>query len=165
MSLALISALVAIAAVVLAGICLGQVVRLRRRMAQVTPDTENLISRLKARPAPEALHEMFVHLENFARRLGQLETEAIRLHTSYATTVQKIGLVRFNSDESIRGDLSFALALLDASDSGVIIASLHSLEGCRVFVRAIDKGRTQHDLLPEEQLALARARGVAKEKS
>ena len=165
MNLAQISLVVAILAAVLAGVGLWYATRLRRRMAAVAPDIQDLVGRLKARPAPEALHEIFVHLENFSRRLSQLETQAIHLHTSYATTVQKIGLVRFNSDESIRGDLSFALALLDATDCGVIIASLYSLEGCRIFVREVDKGRTQRELLPEEQLALARARGVAEEKS
>ena len=163
MNLMQVSLLLGILAVVLAAICLWHVTGLRRRLAQVTPDTQHLVRRLKARPDPEALHEIFAHLENLSRRLGQLETEAARLQTSYATTVQKVGLVRFNSDENIRGNLSFALALLDGKDSGVLMASLYSLEGCRIFVRQIDRGQTQHELLPEEQLALARARGLAKE--
>ncbi|MCK4323819.1 MAG: DUF4446 family protein, partial [Armatimonadetes bacterium] len=49
------------------------------------------------------------------------------------------------------------VALLDGSDSGVIITSLYSPEGCRTFLRPIREGKTGHELLPEEQLALARA--------
>ena len=92
-----------------------------------------------------------------------MEDASALLNSRLPTTVQKVGLVRFNADESIRGDLSFALALLDGSESGFILASLYSLDGCRIFMREIQAGKTQHDLLPEEQLALARARGLAKE--
>jgi len=161
MNLTQISILVACLGLLLAGVCLLYLWRLRRRLAQITPDTQALAQQLKDRPIPEALNQIFAHLEDFSRRLNRLGEETAQLHANYAATVQKIGLVRFNTDESIRGDLSFALALLDASDSGVIVTSLHSLEGCRVFLRAINQGQTQHELLPEEQLALARARGLA----
>ncbi len=161
MDLAQISILLGILGVVLASVCLLYLVQLRRRVDQITPDTAALARRLKDRPVPEALNEVFAHLEDFSHRLNRLETQATQLNTNYTTTVQKIGLVRFNTAESVRGDLSFALALLDGRESGVVVTSLYSLEGCRVFLRPVKQGQTPRELLPEEQLALARARGVA----
>ena len=163
MNLAQISLIVAILGVILSGVCLIYLRRLRRRVAKITPDTQALAQRLKARPVSEALDEIFAHLENFSHRMTRLEAETAQVQHDYAATVQQVGLVRFNVDESIHGDLSFALALLDRDASGIIITSLHNLEGCRVFVRAIQQGRSQHELLPEEELALARAQGLADE--
>ncbi len=165
MSLAQISLIVAILAVVLSAGALIYLGRLRRRVATITPDTQALARRLKGRSMPEAFNEILAHLQTFSERMNRLETEAAQLHHSYTATVQQVGLVRFNIDENIRGDLSFALALLDAKESGVILTSLYNLEGCRVFVRAIQQGHSEHDLLPEEELALARARGLADEQS
>ena len=163
MSLAVVGIIVSGLAVVLASICLFYTWRLQQRGRQTTPDTEELVRQLQGHPVPEALEQILAHVQDLSRRLGELEDASVRLHTRLRTTVQKVGLVRFNVDESIRGDLSFALALLDAGESGFILTSLCSLEGCRIFIREMQAGETQHDLLPEEQLALARACGLGEE--
>ncbi|MCH7906399.1 MAG: DUF4446 family protein, partial [Chloroflexi bacterium] len=133
--------------------------RLNQRVSEITPDTRRLATAMRGKPVPDAIGEILAHTETIARRLTHVEQETQRLADCYAGTVQKVGLARFNLDEEVRGDLSFALALLDATDSGVIITSLYSLEACRIFLRPIREGKTDHDLLPEEQLALARAQG------
>ena len=142
--------LVAIAALLVAW-------RLRQRQAEITPDTRRLAARMQGKPVPDALGEVIAHLEDLSRRLTTVEQQAQQLAEGYSSTVQKVGLTRFDRDEQVRGNLSFALALLDGSDSGVIITSLYSPEGCRTFLRPVHEGKTGHELLPEEQLALARA--------
>ncbi len=163
MSLAVVGIIVSGLAVVLASICLFYTWRLQQRMQPTVPDTEELVRQLEGQPVPEALQQILAHLQKLSRRLSEVENASALLNSQLPTTVQKVGLVRFNADESIRGDLSFALALLDGSESGFILASLYSLDGCRIFMREIQAGKAQHDLLPEEQLALARARGLTKE--
>ena len=113
MNLAQISLIVAILGVILSGLCVIYLRRLRRRVAKITPDTQALIQHLKARPVSKALNELFAHLESFSHRMTRLEAETAQLQRNYAATVQRVGLVRFNVDESIHGDLSFALALLE----------------------------------------------------
>jgi len=147
-----IALLVAIAALLVAW-------RLRQRQAEITPDTRRLAAQMRGKPVPDALGEVIAHLEDISRRLAVVEQQAQQLTSSYVGTVQKVGLTRFDRDEQVRGNLSFALALLDGSDSGVIITSLYSPEGCRTFLRPVREGKTSHELLPEEKLALARAQG------
>jgi len=133
--------------------------RLRQRQAEITPDTRRLAVQMRGKPVPNALGEVIAHLEDLSRRLIVVEQQAERLSNDYAKTVQKVGLTRFDRDEQVRGNLSFALALLDSTDSGVIITSLYSPEGCRTFLRPIQRGRTDHELLPEEKQALKQAQG------
>ena len=136
--------------------------RLSQRQAEITPDTRRLAAAMAGKPVPDALGEVIAHLESTSRRLTDLEQQTAELASGYVRSVQKVGLARFDRDEEVRGSLSFALALLDASDNGVIITSLYGLEGCRVFVRSVSEGKTAHELLPEEELALARAQGLVK---
>ncbi len=137
--------------------------RLSRRQAEITPDTRRLAAQMHGKPVPDALGEVIAHVEGVSRRLAVVEQQAAGLTSGYGCTVQKVGLARFDRDADVRGNLSFALTLLDGSDTGVIITSLYSLEGCRIFVRPLREGKTDHELLPEEQLALARAQGLAED--
>jgi len=134
--------------------------RLRQRQAEITPDTRRLAAQMKGKPVPDALGEVIAHLEDISRRLTTIEQQVEQLTAAYGSTVQKVGLTRFDRDQQVRGNLSFALALLDGTDSGVIITSLYSPEGCRTFLRPIHKGKTGHELLPEEKSALAHALGT-----
>jgi hypothetical protein len=74
---------------------------------------------------------------------------------------QRIGLVRFNPFEDTGSNQSFALALLDADDDGVIVSSLHARGGTRIYAKAIAAGRPEATLSDEESEALELARGAA----
>ena len=74
---------------------------------------------------------------------------------------QRIGLVRFNPFEDTGSNQSFALALLDADDDGVVVSSLHARGGTRIYAKAVAAGRPEAALSDEEAQALALARGAA----
>lgn len=65
--------------------------------------------------------------------------------------LHKTGLVRFNPFRDIGGDQSFSLALLDKDNNGVIISSLYSREGVRVYSKAIKSGESMKYPLTEEE--------------
>ena len=88
---------------------------------------------------------------DLARRTGQLEIEGQR-------AFQRIGLVRFNPFEDTGGNQSFALALLDAEDDGLVISSLHSRGNTRIYAKAVSAGRPEAALSDEEAEALELAR-------
>lgn len=79
--------------------------------------------------------------------------------------VQHVGVVRFNPFDDAGGDQSFALAFLDARDTGVVLSSLYSREGTRLYAKPIVKGKSKYRLTEEENEALANALGVTEEKA
>ena len=66
-------------------------------------------------------------------------------------------MVRFNPFEDTGGNQSFALALLDATSSGLIVSSLHSRTGTRIYAKGVSAGRADGAVSEEEQEALRQA--------
>lgn len=89
-----------------------------------------------------------------ARRLGELEGLHARLSERSATSIQHIGLVRFNPFEDTGSDQSFAIALLDDRRDGIVISSLHGRSNTRVFAKPVEGGQSSHALSDEETQAI-----------
>lgn len=71
--------------------------------------------------------------------------------------IQKVGVVRFNAFEDTGSDLSFALALLDQQDNGVVLSSIYGRNENRVYAKPIAKGQSSYFLTEEEKAALQQA--------
>jgi hypothetical protein len=72
---------------------------------------------------------------------------------------QKYGVVKYNSFKGMGGNLSFALAMLDYTNSGFVINSVHSREGCYLYLKEVERGTTEVVLGDEEKEALEQALG------
>jgi hypothetical protein len=92
-----------------------------------------------------------------AVEIGKIKKYLVEFEEHSLSHVQKIGHVRFNPFEEVGGDHSFAVAILDGLDSGLIITGLHTRERTRVYVKNISKGKAKIDLSKEEKKALSQA--------
>ena len=77
---------------------------------------------------------------------------------------QKIGIVKYNAFKGMGGNLSFALALLDYTNTGFVLNSVHSWEGCYLYLKDVERGETEVLLGAEEQEALEQALGYRERK-
>ncbi len=128
-----------------------------RRMATPTPAMRRLQERLAGPEGEQLLAELQSQVLSHAQRLRDVESRTDQVGNQLRGAVQKVGLERFNAQEGLGGNLSFALVLLDARNHGVCLTSIYSLEASRIFLRGIIAGETDHPLLPEEQVALEQA--------
>ena len=78
---------------------------------------------------------------------------------SVRASYQKFGMVKYNAFKGMGGNLSFAFALLDYTNTGFIMNSVHSREGCYLYLKAVDRGQTEILLGNEEKEALEQALG------
>ena len=81
------------------------------------------------------------------------------LSRSVNGSYQKFGMVKYNAFKGMGGNLSFALALLDLNNTGFILNSVHSREGCYLYIKSVEKGETDIGLGNEEKEALEQALG------
>ena len=73
---------------------------------------------------------------------------------------QKIGIVRYNAFQTMGGNLSYSLSLLDENNDGFILNTIHSTEGCYSYTKDIVNGNCDITLSPEEQKAIDMAMGI-----
>ena len=104
-------------------------------------------------------------LETHLGRVVEVQAEVVelgrrtdRLEVDGRRAFQRIGLVRFNPFEDTGGNQSFALALLDAEEDGIVISSLHARGATRIYAKAVAAGRPEAALSDEETEALGLAR-------
>jgi hypothetical protein len=111
-----------------------------------------------ARAGEEGLDEVLDRLLRDAERSGQRIDALTALHKDLDAVlrraVQRVGVVRFNPFHDAGGDQSFAIALLDAEGSGLVVSSLHGRTETRVFAKPVAGGRSRHTLSNEEQEAI-----------
>lgn len=98
-------------------------------------------------------------------RLGELSDkikilliEQKKLAAVQKLTVQKVGVVRFNAFADAGGNNSFAIALLDGENSGLVISSLYGRDYQRVYVKTIQSGGAALPLTGEEKQAILECR-------
>lgn len=111
----------------------------------------------------ESMEEMIVHQMNEIIELksqDRANKDSIRIaNKNSRASFQKIGVVKYNAFKGMGGNLSFALALLDYTNSGFVINSVHSREGCYLYLKEVDRGQTDVLLGNEEKVALEQALG------
>ena len=84
------------------------------------------------------------------------------LNRNFRASFQKYGIVKSNAFKGMGGNLSFALAVLDYTNSGFVMNCVHSREGCYLYIKEVDMGQTDIVLGNEEQEALEQALGDVK---
>jgi hypothetical protein len=79
---------------------------------------------------------------------GAAETEGALRHTA---------LLRYDAFPGMSGRLSFSLALLDETGTGVAISALAGHDDTRVYAKGVTAGRGENELTPEEAQAVTAA--------
>ena len=102
-------------------------------------------------------------VETFAAEVQAATQRTQALEQEARKAVQRVGLVRFNPFEDTGSNQSFALALLDADEDGVVLSSLHSRQATRLYAKPIAGGRSDAALSAEETEALRLARSQQRE--
>lgn len=123
------------------------------------------LSRLKKKKGPQIKGDPEV-LEEIIAKQGQtikeLDKDILELfnisnqiNEMAFRGLHKVGVVRFNPFKEVGGDQSFAIALLNGKNSGIVISSLFTREGTRIYSKSILSGKSEkHPLTEEEEQAI-----------
>lgn len=80
------------------------------------------------------------------------------INKQLAKAIQKVGIVRYNAFQTMGGNLSYSLVMLDENDNGFILNTIHSSEGCYSYIKDIVNGNCNIVLSEEEQKAIDMAK-------
>lgn len=103
----------------------------------------------------------------FSRKFSQIdyllevkddhENEISRIKKNFGVMFSKYGVEKYDAFDDVGGKLSFALALLDKDNTGLILNAVHSRDNCFLYLKEIVKGESYVMLSQEEVEALRRA--------
>ena len=88
---------------------------------------------------------------------ARIKEENKRIAGLLQKALTRVGVVRFRAFEDMGSDLSYAVALLDAENNGVILSSIFGREDSRSYVKPIEAGTSTYTLTEEEEEALHKA--------
>jgi hypothetical protein len=89
----------------------------------------------------------------------RIDAENQRINALLQRAITRVGVVRFRAFDDMGSDLSYAVALLDAENNGVILSSIFGREDSCSYVKPIQAGQSSYTLTEEEQQALHQAMG------
>jgi hypothetical protein len=150
-ALSLLALGLALAAIVLATIA-------NRRWAQ-RPRAESPGAALGVDSAPPSAESTTLRSEVDALRS---EVEALAARDDQAgdpTALRHVALVRYDAFADVGGRLSYSVALLDDTGSGLVLTTLAGKADVRTYVRTISAGTPDGSLTAEEQQAIDAAVG------
>ncbi|MEE1341429.1 MAG: DUF4446 family protein [Lachnospiraceae bacterium] len=75
-------------------------------------------------------------------------------------TYSKLAIVKYDAFKEMGGKLSFAFALLNEKNDGLIFNSMHNREGCYTYIKEIVNGESYILLSDEEKEVLEQAKNV-----
>lgn len=91
----------------------------------------------------------------------RLDSENRRIDDLLKMAVTRVGMVRFRAFEDMGSDLSYAVALLDAHNNGVVLSSIFGREDSRSYAKPIEDGKSSYPMTQEEEQALREAMSKA----
>ena len=68
--------------------------------------------------------------------------------------IQKVGIIRYSAFKDVGSDLSFAVALLDEENSGIVFNGVYSSEASNIYSKPIIKGESKYRITEEEKQAI-----------
>ncbi|HEY1016630.1 MAG TPA: DUF4446 family protein [Herpetosiphonaceae bacterium] len=132
----------------------GVTFRLSRQVRAAVGRYTTLVAGVDGADLDAIWQERAAQVASHETDLRALQATVGRLSES---SIQHVGLVRFNPFGDVGGDQSFAVALLDGERSGVVLSSIYSRAGVRTYGKQVLGGASTHPLSDEEEAAIAQA--------
>ena len=89
-----------------------------------------------------------------AEENAKLREENARIDALLQTALTRVGVVRFSAFQDMGSDLSYAVAMLDAKNNGVVFSSIFAREDSRTYVKPIEGGQSKYTMTKEEEQAV-----------
>ena len=89
----------------------------------------------------------------------RLDVRLVAIEDALRGAIAHRALVRYDAYNELSGQQSMSIALLDATQSGIVLSSIHHRDQARLYAKQVHEGHSELELSPEEaeavRLALA----------
>ena len=134
-----------------------------RRLNYVNRKYYVLMSGKKGKDLEKIIFTRFKEMDQVKKNARRVTSEHQKFKGHLESCYNKIGLVKYDAFDHLSGKLSFSLALLNTENSGVVLNTMHSKDGCYTYAKEIIKGEYYITLYEEEKEAIKKAMTVEDE--
>lgn len=110
-----------------------------------------------AKTLEESFRKQFEEINVVKEQTDVFHTRLTYLEKNLNRSYQKCGVVKYDAFKEMSGQLSFACALLNDSNTGFVVNSIHSREGSYNYIKEIVRGECNLPMSEEEELAVKQA--------
>lgn len=152
----LILAIAVILLIILVFVILYQLTNINRKYY-------TLMSGKKGADLEKIIRVRFKEMDIVKKNEKRVTKEHKQIKKNMAKCINKYGLVKYDAFKETAGKLSFVIALLNDENSGVVLNSMHTRDGCYTYAKEIIRGESYIPLSEEEKNALEQAKTVEEE--
>ena len=105
----------------------------------------------------EDLENYMYRVERVEKQNAEIKNLVNAIDSNMDTCIQKIGIVRYNAFKDTGSDLSFALAMLDERNNGVVLNGIYSREMSNIYAKPVENGKSKYTISEEEEEAIQKA--------
>ncbi len=105
----------------------------------------------------EDLKKYMEDVQNLKQENQRLANYCKNLDNEIDNCIQKVGIVRYSAFKDTGSDLSFAIAMLDENNDGILLNGIYSREMSNIYGKSIKNGKSEYTLSKEEEEAIYRA--------
>lgn len=105
----------------------------------------------------EDLETYMYRVDRVEKQNAEISNQIKNLDNDLAKCIQKVGIVRYSAFKDTGSDLSFALALLDENNDGVVLNGIYSREMSNIYAKPVEKGKSTYTVSEEEAQAIQKA--------
>ncbi|MCX6760480.1 MAG: DUF4446 family protein [Candidatus Nealsonbacteria bacterium] len=117
----------------------------------------------KEKQEPENIQDILRAFEKLKLESEKTRKELQKMREISKNCLYKFSVIRYNPFSNIGGDQSFSIAILNGEDDGLVITSLLTSEGTRVYTKPIKNMASEYELSGEEKKALEQAKNNERE--
>lgn len=128
------------------------------KISKINKKYKNFMQKLgNGKNIEEDLENYMYRVERVEKQNAEITTFIKELDEDLKKCIQKVGIVRYSAFKDTGSDLSFALALLDESNSGIVLNGIYSREMSNIYAKPVENGISSYTLSEEEQEAIKKA--------
>ena len=105
----------------------------------------------------EMLQEYVKSVDEIKKENNEIERYCQKLDTDSKNYLKNIGLVRYNAYKDTGSNLSFALAILNEHNTGIVLNGIYGRDTSNIYAKPVVEGNCEYALSKEEKEALDKA--------
>ena len=125
------------------------------KVNKIKKEYNNFIKKLgKGNNIEEMLKDYIEKVEEVEIKSKEIDKKNKQLNIELEKCIKKVGIIRYTAFKDTGSDLSFALCMLDDTNSGVVLNGIYSREMSNIYAKPINDGKSTYTLSEEENKAV-----------